>query len=165
MSEVERELSYRRPRPPIALQGRGHGPVWVLRVLEDGTHHAECVQCGWTGPDRSTVPLPQAVLMTEDDAVHHLHAVGSNCGQCEACLIDGAIRVAERHREVEIRADEDCPACGRKGLFIGAGGYLTCSQVDCPQPDVFAYYAALLARAADVEVSDVLALFEKEVSE
>ena len=28
-----------------------------------------------------------------------------------------------------------CPACGWKTLFIGAGGLLTCSNVDCPEPD------------------------------
>jgi hypothetical protein len=28
-----------------------------------------------------------------------------------------------------------CPACGTKGLFLGDGGYITCSLVDCPQPD------------------------------
>lgn len=28
-----------------------------------------------------------------------------------------------------------CPACGLETLFVGAGGYLTCSYVDCPLPD------------------------------
>lgn len=28
-----------------------------------------------------------------------------------------------------------CPACGRTALFVGAGGYITCSHTDCPQPD------------------------------
>lgn len=28
-----------------------------------------------------------------------------------------------------------CPACGTKGLFLGDGGYVTCSRADCPQPD------------------------------
>lgn len=28
-----------------------------------------------------------------------------------------------------------CPACGTKGLFLGDGGYVTCSFIDCPQPD------------------------------
>lgn len=27
-----------------------------------------------------------------------------------------------------------CPACGWVGLFIGDGGHITCSQVDCPNP-------------------------------
>ncbi|MEI5520699.1 DUF6085 family protein [Streptomyces brasiliscabiei] len=27
-----------------------------------------------------------------------------------------------------------CPACGAS-LFLGAGGYLTCQQLECPQPD------------------------------
>jgi len=27
-----------------------------------------------------------------------------------------------------------CPACGRRGLFVGSGGYLSCSQSGCPDP-------------------------------
>lgn len=27
-----------------------------------------------------------------------------------------------------------CPACGRRGLFVGNGGYLSCSQSGCPDP-------------------------------
>lgn len=28
-----------------------------------------------------------------------------------------------------------CPACGTGGLFLADGGYLTCSLINCPQPD------------------------------
>jgi hypothetical protein len=28
-----------------------------------------------------------------------------------------------------------CPACNRGGLFLGNGGYVTCSHADCPEPD------------------------------
>jgi hypothetical protein len=28
-----------------------------------------------------------------------------------------------------------CPACGRGSLFIGEGGYLTCSHLECPDPE------------------------------
>lgn len=28
-----------------------------------------------------------------------------------------------------------CPSCGRPDLFLGEGGYVTCSQFDCPIPD------------------------------
>lgn len=28
-----------------------------------------------------------------------------------------------------------CPACGWASLFVGEGGYLTCSRLECPQPD------------------------------
>lgn len=27
-----------------------------------------------------------------------------------------------------------CPACGRRSLFLGEGGHVTCSQSDCPDP-------------------------------
>jgi hypothetical protein len=28
-----------------------------------------------------------------------------------------------------------CPACGWASLFVGEGGHLTCSQLECPRPD------------------------------
>lgn len=28
-----------------------------------------------------------------------------------------------------------CPACGRTALILGSGGYVTCSHLDCPEPD------------------------------
>lgn len=27
-----------------------------------------------------------------------------------------------------------CPACRGDSLFIGSGGYVTCSRLDCPNP-------------------------------
>lgn len=27
-----------------------------------------------------------------------------------------------------------CPACGGNSLFLGSGGYVTCSRLDCPNP-------------------------------
>jgi hypothetical protein len=27
-----------------------------------------------------------------------------------------------------------CPACGWTSLFLGDGGYVTCSRLDCPSP-------------------------------
>jgi hypothetical protein len=28
-----------------------------------------------------------------------------------------------------------CPACGGSSLFVGSGGYITCSRIECPEPD------------------------------
>ncbi|MGV9579751.1 DUF6085 family protein [Streptomyces sp. NPDC003509] len=28
-----------------------------------------------------------------------------------------------------------CPACGNTRLFLGAGGYVTCPRIGCPEPD------------------------------
>lgn len=28
-----------------------------------------------------------------------------------------------------------CPACHGESLFLGEGGYVTCSRIDCPDPD------------------------------
>lgn len=27
-----------------------------------------------------------------------------------------------------------CPACGNESLFLGDGGYVTCSRAECPNP-------------------------------
>ena len=29
-----------------------------------------------------------------------------------------------------------CPACGWASLFLGDGGYVTCSRLECPRPDL-----------------------------
>lgn len=28
-----------------------------------------------------------------------------------------------------------CPTCGGESLFVGKGGYMTCSYIPCPEPD------------------------------
>ncbi|MFB6805433.1 DUF6085 family protein [Streptomyces sp. NPDC056387] len=28
-----------------------------------------------------------------------------------------------------------CPACGGASLFLASDGYITCSRIDCPDPD------------------------------
>jgi len=38
-----------------------------------------------------------------------------------------------------------CPACGADSLFLAAGGYVTCSIQECPEPD--AATSLLLSRA------------------
>ncbi len=40
-------------------------------------------------------------------------------------------RTAERHPDIK----GHCPACGWASLFVGEGGYITCSRLECPQPD------------------------------
>jgi hypothetical protein len=37
---------------------------------------------------------------------------------------------------VETRITTPCPSCGGKTLFVGSGGHLTCSWVECPEPVV-----------------------------
>lgn len=37
-----------------------------------------------------------------------------------------------------------CPSCGHQSLFIGSGGWLTCSWIECRQPSVGRAVAALL---------------------
>lgn len=40
-----------------------------------------------------------------------------------------------------------CPACNGASLFLGEGGYVTCSRIDCPEPD--AASTVLERRVAD----------------
>jgi hypothetical protein len=47
---------------------------------------------------------------------------------------------------------DKCPSCGSSGtLFIGKGGYLTCSLIDCPQPGVGRALVALLAENEETQ--------------
>lgn len=54
-----------------------------------------------------------------------------------------------RRRAWEI-ADR-CPSCGGQSLFIGAGGWLTCSRIGCKEPGVGVSIKALLDRAEQLE--------------
>jgi hypothetical protein len=47
--------------------------------------------------------------------------------------------------------DVKCPACGlSEMLFVGSGGYITCSNVECPNPD----YAEALAAHHQVDLEE-----------
>lgn len=46
-------------------------------------------------------------------------------------------------REITTR----CPSCGCQTLFIGTGGHLTCSLIDCQCPSVASKIAELQAKA------------------
>lgn len=64
----------------------------------------------------------------------------------------------------EIKIIDKCPSCHSKGtLFIGAGGYLTCSFIGCPEPGVGRAIAALRAEleAANKAVVFVNALLDE----
>lgn len=40
-----------------------------------------------------------------------------------------------------------CPACGWTSLFLGSGGYVTCANLDCPNPDTMDAFAKSQAEA------------------
>lgn len=44
--------------------------------------------------------------------------------------------MSERHPRVQGR----CPACRLHALFLGEGGHLTCSNIECPMPDTMLAY-------------------------
>lgn len=41
--------------------------------------------------------------------------------------------------EDQPRIYDRCPSCGERALFIGAGGWLTCSRLQCDEPGVTAW--------------------------
>jgi hypothetical protein len=53
-----------------------------------------------------------------------------------------------------------CPACGTKGLFLGDGGYITCSLIDCPNPSAA---DDLLHGDQAAKTTRVIALYERWV--
>lgn len=53
----------------------------------------------------------------------HDRLVSTNAEQSR--LIDGPVAVTIRG---------ECPACKGKTLFVGSGGYITCSYLSCPDP-------------------------------
>jgi hypothetical protein len=88
----------RSPNAVRAIQPWGHGPVMITRRYPEPLTRAWCLQCvTWVGPDRTGDE--HALRLVEDDAVAHAHAIGANCGHCEACLPDGAIYMGELARE------------------------------------------------------------------
>lgn len=52
-----------------------------------------------------------------------------------------------------------CPACGRTSLFLGDGGYVTCSIIDCPNPsaadELLCGDAATPLARAEAELADM----------
>jgi hypothetical protein len=80
-----------------------------------------------------------------------------------------------------------CPACGRASLFLGNGGHVTCSIIDCPNPseaddllhgeepapaateatdmETTARVFAGLHRSAEQDVTRVIELYERWVTE
>jgi hypothetical protein len=50
-----------------------------------------------------------------------------------------------------------CPACGWTTLFLGDGGYPTCSRIDCPEPDAASKLLERDPRTSAHAVVDTLA--------
>jgi hypothetical protein len=91
---VTSDADYDRGNPHFmvtpALQGWGHGPIVMARRFPTPLVRGWCIECAtWVGPDRTGDP--NSLRLVEDDAIGHLHAVGSKCGLCEKCLPDGAL--------------------------------------------------------------------------
>lgn len=57
----------------------------------------------------------------------------------ELCAVHSAEQVREqpepKRSGIFAGVQGHCPACGRTALILGTGGYVTCGNLDCPQPD------------------------------
>lgn len=81
----------------------------VHDVLEDHWPHSKC--------DRETAATIRGLAAAVQHLIGAVHTVGTQGAAAAAPVVRGR-----------------CPACGWVGLFIGDGGHITCSQVDCPNP-------------------------------
>lgn len=52
-----------------------------------------------------------------------------------------------------------CPACGWGSLFLGDGGYVTCSRIECSQPDA----ASCLLEETEAVNGDLAAALERHL--
>lgn len=57
-----------------------------------------------------------------------------------------------------------CPTCGAQSLFIGSGGWLTCSVIGCKEPGVSVARDALRAALAEAQLErdELLAYMQTE---
>lgn len=61
------------------------------------------------------------------------------------------------------RIAQRCPACNRQTLFLGNGGFLTCSWHTCPGPHDWIPRARAEIKATQDRIDSLLALEEREV--
>ncbi|RLV66325.1 hypothetical protein STAN_1846 [Streptomyces sp. CBMAI 2042] len=110
-----RHFQLRRDTDVSGVSGTGHVADGV--VFSDG--HAAV---HWLGRWPTTTPHPEGLVSVEG-----VHGHG------------GATRIVFLDEQAESRAHPTvqgrCPACGGGGLFLGAGGYVTCPHIGCPAPD------------------------------
>lgn len=106
----------------------GHRIIECGLTLHDGTTHREVIDGeygpGWTAPNRHTKPdrSTGAEATRRERDVERLRA--------ELDEIDARVRAGAYGHRVQ----GHCPACGASTLFVGDGGHLTCSRIECPSP-------------------------------
>ncbi|MFI1472064.1 hypothetical protein [Streptomyces wuyuanensis] len=67
-------------------------------------------------------------LHDDDPAVFHGTEGGKDCPDCTPVP-----QTAAATPMVDVQGS--CPVCGKTSLFLGDGGYVTCSRLECPEPD------------------------------
>lgn len=67
------------------------------------------------------------------------------CGECGGWREDNT---SDELKDKWIKGVK-CPACNVESLFVGSGGYITCSRLDCPNPDYAEAFTQKLNEAYD----------------
>jgi len=63
------------------------------------------------------------------------------------------------HKHATLRIADKCPTCGVQSLFIGTGGHLTCSSLQCKEPGVTRGWERRVAAAVTVEMERCTEVF------
>lgn len=50
--------------------------------------------------------------------------------------VKAVIEIAGRDAVRQVKITTPCPSCGWESLFIGTGGHITCSVLECKDPSV-----------------------------
>lgn len=98
-------------------------------------------------------------MKTRDQAIALMRALDLTPDSAETekkqtaieCALDEAV-----HRQ---RIAGQCPRCGKRELFVGVGGHLTCSNGECPEPNAPDRFMAEM-KFLDVERTSVAAEVE-----
>ena len=87
----------------------------------------------WLAEDQETRSHGPAYLDSVADLIERLHREGEEARQRQPMIVT------------------PCPSCGRRHLFIGSGGHLTCSLIDCKEPSAEDAVDTLRTRLQEVE--------------
>jgi DNA-directed RNA polymerase subunit RPC12/RpoP len=93
----------------------------------------------------STQPMPRR----EDCEMWMCATCGAGTREnCHCVKAAPAIKPAILHPG---RIEDECPSCGHRTLFIGNGGWLTCSWIPCKAPGVGAVMQELKANQVEAQ--------------
>lgn len=77
--------------------------------------------------------LNKAGALNCDNIMLRIEDLACRAEKAEADLAEAR---REMRQHVQQRISTRCPSCGHQSLFIGLGGHLTCSWLDCKDPGI-----------------------------